>query len=632
MKMHTWIPIGLVLVAGVACAEPLTEASIRGVVKARTEAIGQKDLEAVMAAYSMNAVIGMSLLGMSETDSDVDAHEFFEEMLDDLESITLDSSPTEIRFGDAATSAVVTVETRASFPLEDKRPRTIVLNAIEILDVIESKSGPKIDYEVINVSGFSMEPDELAKRIMTVKQQGGLDKETAIKLMEESGCQYREGDGKSKKTSISTSGWFYFFGDDSAILAAAIPGMQVLDFDFGSITDKGLAHIGTIDTLQSLSVMGTSISEAGIKHLENLSELTSLSLTATGINDAALKRIASLPSLESLEIMGAPKLTEAGLIHLSQSETLEKVALTIHMTDVGLEHLSAIPNLSALNLSHAAVTDAGLTSVEKMEQLKSITLSNTEVTHVGARQLKAKRPKLRIYPPSLVEPCVDSRQRLEYAKKYWAQNEKKKQGDTPTREDLEPFLMHRGGFESLICEDGGTFSINAIGVGAECSIHGKTTPKKPVEQLKGLSKEDYDIDGAKVGRWTMDLAAAKSLAAEKQLPILINFTGSDWCYWCKLMEKNVFTKPEWNAYATHHIVMVLIDFPRDKTAVPEKYKERNNTLKGQYEISGYPTFVLLKPDGKIELGRLKAGRNKTPASFIEEINRSTSKTEAGEAE
>ena len=117
----------------------------------------------------------------------------------------------------------------------------------------------------------------------------------------------------------------------------------------------------------------------------------------------------------------------------------------------------------------------------------------------------------------------------------------------------------------------------------------------------------------------MDVEAAKKWAAEKQLPILLNFTGSDWCGWCKLMEKNVFTKPDWKSYAGEHIVMVLIDFPRDQTAVPEKYKARNKSLKDQYGISGYPTFVLLAPDGTTEVARLKAGRNKTPESFIKEI-------------
>lgn len=130
---------------------------------------------------------------------------------------------------------------------------------------------------------------------------------------------------------------------------------------------------------------------------------------------------------------------------------------------------------------------------------------------------------------------------------------------------------------------------------------------------------ESDTDGAKPGKWTMDLDAAKKVAAEKKLPILLDFSGSDWCGWCKLMEESVFTKPEWSAYATNSLMMVLIDFPNDKSLVPDKYIERNNALQKQYGIEGFPTFVILDNDGETELGRLGAGRNKTPESFQGEL-------------
>lgn len=130
---------------------------------------------------------------------------------------------------------------------------------------------------------------------------------------------------------------------------------------------------------------------------------------------------------------------------------------------------------------------------------------------------------------------------------------------------------------------------------------------------------EYDVDGATPGKWTMDLAAAKQVAAEKQLPILLDFSGSDWCGWCKLMETNVFLKAEWKAYATNSLMMVLIDFPRDKSLVPEKYVERNEALKNEYGVQGFPTFVVLDDDGETELGQLKAGRDKTPESFRGEL-------------
>ncbi|VGO15842.1 Disulfide bond reductase DsbH [Pontiella desulfatans] len=130
---------------------------------------------------------------------------------------------------------------------------------------------------------------------------------------------------------------------------------------------------------------------------------------------------------------------------------------------------------------------------------------------------------------------------------------------------------------------------------------------------------EFDADGAVPGKWTMDYEAAKKVAQEKQLPILLDFSGSDWCGWCKVMEENVFTKPEWATYAKDNLMMVLIDFPKDKSLVPEKYVERNNALKDEYGIRGYPTFVVLDQDGKTELGRLKSGRDKTPESFQAEL-------------
>ena len=131
---------------------------------------------------------------------------------------------------------------------------------------------------------------------------------------------------------------------------------------------------------------------------------------------------------------------------------------------------------------------------------------------------------------------------------------------------------------------------------------------------------ESDIDGAVPGKWTMDLDAAKKVAAEKKLPILLDFSGSDWCGWCKLMETDVFSKPEWSAWATNNIMMVLIDFPTDKSLVPEKYTERNEALSEQYGIEGFPTFILIDCDGQTDIGRLGAGRDKTPESFIAEIN------------
>jgi len=137
--------------------------------------------------------------------------------------------------------------------------------------------------------------------------------------------------------------------------------------------------------------------------------------------------------------------------------------------------------------------------------------------------------------------------------------------------------------------------------------------------VDSLASVEFDAVGATAGKWTMDLDAAKELAAEKKLPILLDFSGSDWCGWCKVMEENIFTKPAWKTYAQDNLVMVLIDFPNDKSLVPEKYAERNDAMKDGYGIRGFPTFVVLDDDGITELGRLSSGREKTPESFQAEL-------------
>ena len=134
----------------------------------------------------------------------------------------------------------------------------------------------------------------------------------------------------------------------------------------------------------------------------------------------------------------------------------------------------------------------------------------------------------------------------------------------------------------------------------------KASPEKSAEK------------GEKKSLWMNDFRAAKELAAKEKKPLLVSFSGSDWCGWCKLMENKVFSKPAWQAYTKENLVLVWIDFPRNKQLVPEEIVPKNKELAKQYGIQGYPTYVLLSPEGK-EIGRLGADRDATPEGFIEDV-------------
>ena len=128
------------------------------------------------------------------------------------------------------------------------------------------------------------------------------------------------------------------------------------------------------------------------------------------------------------------------------------------------------------------------------------------------------------------------------------------------------------------------------------------------------------VSGAEVGKWTQDYDAAQKLAAEKKLPILINFTGSDWCGWCMLMDKKVFSQDEWKNFAKDNVVLAYINFPRNKALVPMHFVTRNSQLAEKYGIKGYPTYIVLSSDGKTVLGKLGASRDANPKDFIAKFN------------
>ena len=124
------------------------------------------------------------------------------------------------------------------------------------------------------------------------------------------------------------------------------------------------------------------------------------------------------------------------------------------------------------------------------------------------------------------------------------------------------------------------------------------------------------IAGAEPGEWTMDFDAAKALAASTGRPLLLNFTGSDWCGWCRLMDKQVFSQDAWKTYAKERFILVWIDFPQDKALVPARFVERNQQLLKEFDVGGFPTFILLDADGQTRLGQAGASRDVDPERFI----------------
>lgn len=82
-------------------------------------------------------------------------------------------------------------------------------------------------------------------------------------------------------------------------------------------------------------------------------------------------------------------------------------------------------------------------------------------------------------------------------------------------------------------------------------------------------------------------------------PILMDFTGSDWCVWCQKLKKEVFNTPEFTAWASKNVVLLELDYPHS-TAQPEAVKKQNAELAQKYSIEGYPTVLFVDAAGKVK--------------------------------
>ena len=105
--------------------------------------------------------------------------------------------------------------------------------------------------------------------------------------------------------------------------------------------------------------------------------------------------------------------------------------------------------------------------------------------------------------------------------------------------------------------------------------------------------------------WLVNIEEAYALSKKTNKPIMANFTGSDWCGWCKKLRAEVFSQPEFKKWAKENVVLLELDYPR-KSKLPSAHAQQNAGLQQAFQVNGFPTiwvFDLDKPDNgqKFEL-------------------------------
>ncbi len=117
---------------------------------------------------------------------------------------------------------------------------------------------------------------------------------------------------------------------------------------------------------------------------------------------------------------------------------------------------------------------------------------------------------------------------------------------------------------------------------------------------QGAAAEDLSKYGKDGWLVLVDEAYAESKRTGK--PIMANFTGSDWCGWCKKLSAAVFDKEEFKNWADENVVLLELDFPR-RTKLPEELQRQNAGLQQAFKVRGFPTIWVFDLDKDADSGK-----------------------------
>ncbi len=117
--------------------------------------------------------------------------------------------------------------------------------------------------------------------------------------------------------------------------------------------------------------------------------------------------------------------------------------------------------------------------------------------------------------------------------------------------------------------------------------------------------------------WPSDYTAAVAQAKAEHKPILLSFTGSDWCTYCQQLDKYVLDTPTFRDYVAKNLVFIEVDMPQHKSQA-QALKDQNMRLTMKYDVHGFPTLILLSNDEKM-LGKMEGFEDSGPKSYIAQL-------------
>ncbi|ARV13698.1 thioredoxin family protein [Polaribacter sp. SA4-12] len=120
-----------------------------------------------------------------------------------------------------------------------------------------------------------------------------------------------------------------------------------------------------------------------------------------------------------------------------------------------------------------------------------------------------------------------------------------------------------------------------------------TTVNSFAQEHKTASLEKFPVN------WEATYKEALKKSKKEKKPILIYFTGSDWCGPCKVLDKKLFHSEKFKTLADNDLILYEADSPRNKDIISPEKLAINNDLQRKFKVRSFPTLVFVNHKGKI---------------------------------
>jgi len=124
-----------------------------------------------------------------------------------------------------------------------------------------------------------------------------------------------------------------------------------------------------------------------------------------------------------------------------------------------------------------------------------------------------------------------------------------------------------------------------------------TTQFSSAQNFAGLDEKYIESSEIKL-TWMPTYKQALNKSRKEKKPVLIYFTGSDWCGPCKILDKTLFHTEKFKAIADKDLILLEVDIPRRIDLLSAKQMRHNKNIQEIYNVRSFPTVMIVNYKGK----------------------------------